>query len=41
MDYKEWGSHAQGVYVTQDTSQMRTTRVKQEKKADTRIIVNE
>ena len=30
-----------GVYPTQDTSRMVTARVKQEKEADTRIIVKE
>ena len=33
--------HARGVYPTQDTSRMRPVRVKQEKEADTRIIVKE
>ena len=28
MDCRERGSHARGVYLTQDTSRMRTTRVK-------------
>ena len=39
MDYRERGSHARGVYLTQDTSRMGTARVKQEQEADTRIIV--
>ena len=34
MDYKERGSHARGVYLTQDTSRMGTARVKQEEEAD-------
>ena len=34
----ERGSHARGVYPTQDTSRMRTVRVKQEEEID--IIVN-
>ena len=41
MDYRDRGSHAQGVYPTQDTSHMGTARVKQEKEADTIIIVKE
>ena len=32
------GFHARGVYPTQDTSRMGTAWVKQEQKADTRII---
>ena len=28
MDYRERGSHARGVYPTQDTSSLGTTRVK-------------
>ena len=39
MDYMERGSHAQGVYPTQDTSRIGTARVKQEEEANTRIIV--
>ena len=39
MDYKEREPHARGVYSTQDTSRMGTERVKQEKEADTRIII--
>ena len=38
MDYREQGSHARGVYLTQDTSRMGTARVKQEEEADIRII---
>ena len=34
-------SHARGVYPMQDTSRMRTARVKQEEDADTRKIVKE
>ena len=39
MDYSERGSHARGVYPTQDTSRMGKARVKEEEEADTRIIV--
>ena len=39
MGYRDRGSHARGVYSTQDTSLMRTARVKEEVGADTRIIV--
>ena len=39
MDCREQGSYARGVYPTQDTSRMGTSRVKQEVEADTRIIV--
>ena len=38
MDYRERGSHVQGVYPTRDTSRMGTVRVKQEKETDTRIM---
>ena len=38
MDYGEWGCHAWGVFSTQYTSPMGTERMKQEEKADTRII---
>ena len=38
MDYSERGSHARGVYPTQNTSRMETARVKQEKETDTRIM---
>ena len=41
MDCRERRFHARGVYPTQDTSLMRTARVKQEEDADTRIIVIE
>ena len=34
IDYRERGSHARGVYFTQDTSRMGTTRVKQKEEAD-------
>ena len=34
MDCRERGSHARGVYPTQDTSRMGTARVKQEEEAD-------
>ena len=37
MHYREWGSHAKGVYPTQYTSRMETARVKQEE-TDTRIM---
>ena len=37
MDHREQESHVRDAYPTQDTSRMRTARVKQE--ADTRIIV--
>ena len=40
IDYRERGSHARGVFSTQDTSRMGTVRVKQEE-ADTRIITRE
>ena len=38
MDCRERGCHARGVYSTQDTSRMGTTRVKEEVGADTRIM---
>ena len=38
MDYRERGSHAQGVNPTQHTSLMRKVRVKQEEERDTRIM---
>ena len=41
MDYRERGSHARCVYLTQGTSRMGRARVKQEKEADTRIIAEE
>ena len=34
MDCRERGSHARGVYPTQDTSHMGTARVKEEEEAD-------
>ena len=37
MDYRERGSHAQGVYPTQYTSRMGTVRIKQKEETDTRI----
>ena len=37
----ERGSHAWGVYPTQDTSRMGTARLKQEEETDTRIILRE
>ena len=39
MNYRDQGSHARGVYPSQDTSRMGTARGKQEEEADTRIIV--
>ena len=39
MDFRERGSHARGIYPTQDTSRMASTKVKQEEEADTRVIV--
>ena len=41
MNCRERGSHARGVYSTQDTSRMGTARVKQVEEANTRIIVIE
>ena len=38
MDYRERGSQARGVYLTQDTSRMETASMKREEEADTRII---
>ena len=38
MGCRERGSHAQGVYITQDTSSMGTVRVKQQEEEDTKII---
>ena len=38
MDYRERGSHARGVYLTQYTLRMGTARVKQEQETDTIII---
>ena len=39
MNYRKRGSHARGVYPTQDFSRMETARVKQDEEADTRIMV--
>ena len=41
MDYREQRSHVRGVYLTQDTSRMRTARVMQDEEADTRIPAEE
>ena len=41
IDYRERRSHARGVYPTQNTSRIGTTRVKLEKEADSSIIVKE
>ena len=41
MDCRDRGSHARGVYPTQDTSRMGTVRGKQEEEVDARIIVKE
>ena len=44
MDCREQGSHARGVYPTQDTLQENSkgeARVKQEEDSDIRIIVKE
>ena len=41
MDYRERGSQARGVYLTQDTSRIETARVKEEEEADTRMIARE
>ena len=38
IHYREWRSHARGVYPTQETSRITTARVKEEKEADTRIM---
>ena len=38
MDYRERGSHALSVYLSQYTSPMGTAKVKQEEEADTRIM---
>ena len=38
MDCREQGSHARGVYPTQDTSHMGTAMVKQEEETNTSII---
>ena len=39
--YRERGFHARDVLPTQDTSRMRTARVKKEEEADTGIIARE
>ena len=39
--HSERGSHARGVYPTEDTSRMVTARVKQKEEADTREIARE
>ena len=41
IDCRERGSHARSAFLAQDTSRMRTARVKEEEEADTRIIVKE
>ena len=41
MHCRERGSHAQGVYPTQDTPRMETSTMKQEEEADTRIMAKE
>ena len=41
MDCRERGSHARGVYTAHDTLRMKKAWVKQEEKADARIIVKE
>ena len=38
MDCRERGSHARGVYPTQDSQRIETARVKEEEEADTRIM---
>ena len=38
MDYREWRSHAQSVYSTQDTSHIGTVRMEQEEETDARIM---
>ena len=40
-DFKEWGSHARVGHPTQDTSRIKTARVKQEEEVDIRMIVKE
>ena len=43
MDYRGRGSHARGVYPTQDASRMGTSRMKQEEETDTnkaRVVRN-
>ena len=41
IDYREQGSHARGVYITQYTSRMGTARVEGEVGADTSVIAIE
>ena len=41
MDYRERRSHARGVHLTQDTTRMGAARMKEEKEADTKVIVRE
>ena len=41
MNCRAQGSHARGVCPTQDTSRMRTERVKEEEEAHTRILAHE
>ena len=41
MDCRDRVSYARGVHPTQDTSRMRTARVKQEEEPDTRMTVKE
>ena len=38
IDYRERGFHLGGVFLTQETSRMGTTRVTQDEEADARII---
>ena len=38
MNYRERGSHARGVYLTQDTPHMATASMKKEEETDTRIM---
>ena len=38
MDYRERGSHARGMYPTQNTLRMGTARVKQEEETNTKIM---
>ena len=40
-DCRDRGSHARGVYPTQDTSRMGTARAKEEEETDSRIIIKE
>ena len=41
MDYRKRGSHARGVYPTQDTPRMGTAMMTQEEETETRLIVIE